>query len=481
MAAADSGQARAVAGPPQQHPPGYVGKLPLSLKAGWGVGSMGCLGMLYIVNVFVLYFLVNHLGVDPALAGLILFITRIYDVFSDPMIGFLSDTTRSRWGRRRPWMALGAFMSGLALILTFNAPALASMNALAIYQLIVLIAYFTGYTLFYVPFMAMPAEMTDDYNERTSIMAWRVGYSNFAGILIGAGMPALINYMGADRRAYGVVAILVGILIAATMMTTVLLTRRARGSCPARSRTAIRSPITFGRWRTTGPSLLWPRSRPRCTWASASTAARCCSIMTYFLERGEGGLALSTLAGNFAGLCTVPLWAYFARGKDKRWVYMVAIVGSAITLISWAFATPTEGDVVFVLRSCFVGIFGAGGLTIGFSMLPDTIEYDRIRTGKVRTALYTGVLGFVEKTGFALGPLLMGFYFSAAGLVETTLGAVEQPDSAITAIVNGKAWIPATLQALALFWLVSYRLTEKQLADLRGAAGASGAPAPARE
>ena len=125
-------------------------------------------------------------------------------------------------------MALGAFMSGLALILTFNAPALASMNALAIYQLIVLIAYFTGYTLFYVPFMAMPAEMTDDYNERTSIMAWRVGYSNFAGILIGAGMPALINYMGADRRAYGVVAILVGILIAATMMTTVLLTRRAR-------------------------------------------------------------------------------------------------------------------------------------------------------------------------------------------------------------------------------------------------------------
>ncbi|MXW73342.1 MAG: hypothetical protein F4002_03985, partial [Chromatiales bacterium] len=130
MAAADSGQARAVAGSPQQHPPGYVGKLPLSLKAGWGVGSMGCLGMLFIVNVFVLFFLVNHLGVDPALAGLILFITRIYDVFSDPMIGFLSDTTRSRWGRRRPWMALGAFMSGLALILTFNVPALASMNAL---------------------------------------------------------------------------------------------------------------------------------------------------------------------------------------------------------------------------------------------------------------------------------------------------------------------------------------------------------------
>lgn len=478
MAGAHTG--RAVAGSPQQHPPGYVGKLPLSLKAGWGVGSMGCLGMLFIVNVFVLYFLVNHLGMDPALAGLILFITRIYDVFSDPMIGFLSDTTTSRWGRRRPWMALGAFVSGLALILTFNAPALASMNALAIYQLIVLIAYFSGYTLFYVPFMAMPAEMTDDYNERTSIMSWRVGYSNLAGILIAAGMPALIDYLGADRRAYGIVAVLAGILIAATMMTTVLLTSRAR-ELPGSQQDRYSVREYFRALANNRPFLTLAALKGTLYLGVGVNGSALLFFMTYVLERGEQGLALSTLAGNIAGLCTVPLWACFSRGRDKRWVYLIAIIGSGLMLLSWAFATPTEGNLIFVIRSCFIGIFSAGGLTIGFSMLPDTIEYDRIRTGKVRTALYTGVLGFVEKTGFALGPLLMGFYFSAAGLVETTLGAVEQPDSAITAIIYGKAWIPATLQALALFWLVSYRLTEKQLADMRGAADAIGAPAGARD
>ena len=450
-----------------------MGRLPLSLKAGWGVGSMGCLGMLFIVNVFVLFFLVSHLGIDPAMAGLILFITRIYDVFSDPMIGFLSDTTRSRWGRRRPWMALGAFMSGLALILTFNAPALGSDNALAIYELIVLIAYFTGYTLFYVPFMAMPAEMTDDYNERTSIMSWRVGYSNFAGIIIGAGMPALIDYLGADRRAYGIAAIVVGILIAATMMATVLFTARAR-ELPGSPQDRYSIGEYFRALANNRPFMTLAALKGTLYLGVGVNGSALLFYMTYFLERGELGVALSTLAGNFAGMCSVPLWAYFSRGRDKRWVYMVAIVGSLVMLVSWAFATPTEGDLVFVVRSCLVGIFGAGGLTIGFSMLPDTIEYDRIRTGKVRSALYTGVLGFVEKTGFALGPLLMGFYFSATGLVETTQGAVEQPDSAITAIVNGKAWIPATLQALALFWLVSYRLTAKQLADMRGAAGAGG-------
>ena len=209
-------------------PPDYVGQLPWSLKAGWGVGAMGSLGMLFIVNVFVLFFLVNHLGMPPGLAGIILFITRIYDVFSDPMIGYLSDRTRSRWGRRRPWMFLGAFMSGLALIFVFNVPTLASDNATAVYALIVLLAFFTGFTVFYVPFMAMPAEMTDDYNERTSIMSFRVGYSNAAGIVIAAGMPALINYLGGDRGAYEISAILAGILIALTMLMTVLFTGRAR-------------------------------------------------------------------------------------------------------------------------------------------------------------------------------------------------------------------------------------------------------------
>ena len=124
-------------------------------------------------------------------------------------------------------------------------------------------------------------------------------------------MPALIDYLGADRRAYGIVAILVGILIAATMMTTVLLTRRAR-ELPQLAAGPLFGPASIsGRLRTTGPFLRSRRSRARCTWAWESTGAPLLFFMTYVLERGEQGLALSTLAGNIAGLCTVPLWAYF--------------------------------------------------------------------------------------------------------------------------------------------------------------------------
>ena len=209
-------------------PPGYVGAVPLSLKAGWGVGAFGSLGMLWMVNVFLMFFLVNHLGMNAALAGIILFITRIYDVISDPLIGHLSDNSSSRWGRRRPWMFVGAFASGLAAIFTFNVPAFSSENTTAVYQLVVLLVYFTGFTLFYVPFMAMPAEMTDDYNERTSIMSFRVGYSFAAGMIIAAGMPALIASLGGDRAAYEFAAVIAGILITTSMLMTVLFTGKAR-------------------------------------------------------------------------------------------------------------------------------------------------------------------------------------------------------------------------------------------------------------
>lgn len=448
------------------HPPGYVGRLPLSLKAGWGVGAFGSLGMLWLINVFLMFFLVNHLGMNPALAGLILFITRIYDVISDPLIGYLSDNTRSRWGKRRPWMFVGAFASGIAAILAFNVPVFGSENKTAIYELIVLLVYFTGFTLFYVPFMAMPAEMTDDYNERTSIMSFRVAYSFIAGIVIAAGMPALISRLGGDRSAYELAAMISGILITVSMLMTVLFTRRARElQSTHRKRYTIKEYLT---------SLL--RNRPFLSLAALKftvylgagiNGSSSLFFMTYVVERAEMGQAFYSLMSNVAGMCALPLWARLSRGKDKQQVYLVAILGSALLASSWAFASPAESNFVFGLRSFLMGAFGAGGLVMGFSMLPDTIEYDRITTGLDRAGLYTGLLGFIEKNAAAVSPLIIGFFFAAMGLVQSSSGNVEQPDSAIAAIIAGKAWIPAGMNLVAVAVLMTYRLTEGKLVTLR--------------
>jgi Na+/melibiose symporter-like transporter len=170
---------------------------------------------------------------------------------------------------------------------------------------------------------------------------------------------------------------------------------------------------------------------------------------------------------NIAGLCALPLWTRLSRGRDKKAVYLLAVLGSTVMAASWAFASPLESNLVFGLRSFLMGAFGAGGLVMGFSMLPDTIEYDRLTTGLDRAGLYTGLLGFIEKNAAAIAPMIIGFYFAAMGIVQSSTGNVEQPDSAITAIIAGKAWIPAGFNIVAAVILMSYRLTEGQLAALR--------------
>ena len=459
-------QSAIVATPPAA---GYVGKLPFSIKAGWGVGAFGSLGMLWMVNVFLMFFLIHHLGMDPALAGVILFITRIYDVISDPLIGHLSDKTRSRWGKRRPWMFVGAFVSGLSAIFAFNVPSLGSNNATAVYELVILLAYFTGFTLFYVPFMAMPAEMTDDYHERTSIMSYRVGYSSAGGIVIAAGMPALIARLGGDRSAYENAAIIAGVLIATSMLMTVAFTRGAR---------ELRQvPNKQHNVREYFSSVL--RNRPFLSLAALKfivflsagiNGSASMFYMTYVIERGEMGQAFLTFVANVAGLCALPIWTKLSYGRDKRWFWLVAMLGTAVCQLSWAFSNPGESDWVFGIRAVLIGGLGAGGTVMGFSMLPDTIEYDRLTTGLDRAGMYTGLLGFLEKNAFAFGPLAIGFLFSAVGV---TGGAKHLPASAIAAVMAAQVWIPATLLLFSAALLLTYRLDAQRLATLRRQAAAS--------
>jgi GPH family glycoside/pentoside/hexuronide:cation symporter len=165
--------------------------LPFLLKFGWGMGAIGAVAMMIIASLLLLYFMVSVLGMSPALAGLLLGAVRIFDMVVDPAVGFLSDRTRSRWGRRRPWMLAGAIGSGLATLALFSVPALESPTLLTLYVGCALVCFYLNYSTFYVPFIAMPAEMTDDYNERTSIMAYRTAFSGVAGLL-GMGVVPLL-------------------------------------------------------------------------------------------------------------------------------------------------------------------------------------------------------------------------------------------------------------------------------------------------
>ncbi len=166
-------------------------RLPLSLCLAFGIGTNGTASLIGVTGIYLLFFMTTMLGIEPALAGSLIFVTKIYDLVTDPAMGYLSDRTNTRIGRRRPYLLFGAALSAAAAYLMFNVPQFDSDTRLLVYYTAILLLFATGYTVFSVPYLSMPAEMTADYNERTRLMSFRTLFSS-TGLLIGTALAPII-------------------------------------------------------------------------------------------------------------------------------------------------------------------------------------------------------------------------------------------------------------------------------------------------
>ena len=157
----------------------------------------------------------NFLGIGAATVAVLLLVSKLYDMVTDPLMGVLSDRTRTRWGRRRPFLFLGGIVTAAGFILIFNPPQLDHSPALLnAWVLGALLLTYTGYTLFNVPYLAMPAEMTTHYHERTALMSWRTVFIN-VGALLAFFSFALVEWLGNNRQAHGAMGLIFAALIAA--------------------------------------------------------------------------------------------------------------------------------------------------------------------------------------------------------------------------------------------------------------------------
>ncbi len=171
--------------------------------------------MFNAMSLLLLAFMVEHIGIAAATAGLLILVSKIYDAVTDPLMGVLTDRTKSRWGRRRPYLLLGGFLAGGSFIMVFTVPAFDSQAALLIYVVVALLLNATAYTVFNVPYFAMPAEMTESYHERTRLMSCRVGAVAGGQVLSSVLGPVIIAYFGGGLFGHSVMSIVVGVAIIA--------------------------------------------------------------------------------------------------------------------------------------------------------------------------------------------------------------------------------------------------------------------------
>lgn len=412
----------------------------------WAAGTHGTSAMIGILVVFFLFYCTNVLGLNAFVAGQILFWVRAYDLVADLVIGHASDRTRSSMGRRRPFLLAGAVGSFAGFILLFNVPTPPASWQTAAWVTAALVLYTTAYSTFNIPHLAMPAEMTSDRHQRTVMMAWRMLFFTTANLLTLIGGNILINRFG-GARGYAMLGWLVGGSVLVSMLVSFFGTRRAI----ALPRTEHLPPVREQLKVIAGnrPFRLYVIAKTAMLAAQASATASMLYFGEYVLERDD----LLTVFGTWVTLGTLGSaagWAWFSRHYGKRPAFIGACAGYGLVMLSWLAAGPAEANVVLNVRLLALGIALGGVLVIGFSILPDTMAWDRERTGTNREGIYAGVYSLMEKAANALGPLLFASYLAAAGYVSTSGGGpVAQPDAAVSAIYMALAVFPAIAAFIA--------------------------------
>lgn len=435
-----------------------AGRLPLSLIVGWGIGSLGTSTLHNGISFLALFYLSTVLGLDPAVAGTLILIAKIYDIATDPLMGWLSDHTRSRWGRRRPWLLAGALVSATAVVLLFDPP-FQSGPGLLITAVTALLLYATGYTLFGIPYLAMPTEMTDDYDERSRLMSARTIFLTLGILAGGALAPVLVSALGGGPVGYARMSYVLAGIILATMLACFVGTRQAR-STHAAATPGVGAPAS--RWR----SALG--NRPFVTLIVAKfchlvgvavSMGSLIFLVTTVLDREAAAMGGFVLASATGSILSMPLWLTVSRRTGKRNTYLLAVACYLPALFSWLLADAAEATTVFLTRGFLTGL-ATGGLTLAAqAMLPDTIEHDFHRTGLRREGMFSAVYSVAEKLAAASGPFLLGMVLSAA--------------RGDRAILEAAVLIPALMTTLSAIALLFYRL-DRELCTGRSGVGTDG-------
>ena len=437
-------------------------------KIGYATGSLATGAFGTVPGLILLIYLTDTLGVAAGIAGLVVFLPKFWDVVFNPVVGAWSDRTNSRMGPRRPWMLAGGILLPISFVFLFATPAVFGPTGSAVYVMVFFLLSAASYALFQVPYVSLPAEMTDDYEERTSIVSYRIVALTLGILFSGAVAPILIHSAADERRGYLVMGLAVAAFMAISMILSVIGTRNAPRTTVPRGEASLL--VAFRAARTNPYFLpLWITFIIQAL-ATAAMLASIPFLARYILDNDAASSTLFVALVAPAALFT-PLWRYLGNSMGKTKGYVIASLCFLAAAVAIAFAREIP---LFFLYSMVVlaGIGYAGMQLFPLAMLPDTVSVDEARSGERRSGMLTGLWTAGETGAFALGPALVGGLLGMFGFISTSSNeSVPQPDSALIGITVAVGVLPAVAMAVSLVVLRRYRLSATVLETELAAAG----------
>lgn len=438
-------------------------KLSALTKLKYGVGDFGISAVGALIQFFMLFYYTDVVHINPGLAGTAMLVGKMtWDMVNDVLFGYIGDRTVTRWGRRRPYLIFCAVPMMLSFWLLLSIPEGLTGAAAFCTILVTSMLFDTVYTLVCTAYSAMTAELTLDYDERTSLTTCRMIFS-IIGYLCGAGATTLIASIIADatgmsnKEAWSCVGLIFGALAAVTTLIPGLFLKNP----PVVNTEPTKMPPirAFLSTLKNKPFLKYLAISMTMSTAFTMVTTMLSYYMIYQLDMADSLYVVMFLMLGTLAVFLVPCSKVSAKlGKAKTYALGITIASAGLVA---AFFLSGQSILIYILAA-IVGLGFSSQWVCPHSMMPDVIEYDELETGERREGIYYGMNATAGKITGALGSAICGWGMELSGYVE---GTVQTPE-ALLAIRGMFALVPAALLFVCVPMLLRYPITREKHAEV---------------
>lgn len=427
-------------------------------KVFYGIGDLGNALVNSAIQFFLMKFYTDGALVPPALAGNALLIGKIWDAVNDPLFGWLTDRTKSRFGKRRVFMLFGALPLAIAIALLWFVPTQDKVWTF-VWIAVTFLLFDTVWTLTNVPYYALTSELTDDYDERSSLTTYRMAMA-VPAYLVGAALtPAIVGLFALQRTGYAFIGIAYGLFAGVALLISAAGMRE-------RQTIAVSKPEP-----NPLKSLLVAFKNKPFVWLCGTyfvvniSFAFIKILMAYYVEYQLLMKAEISLVMGLMLICvtiSLPFWQWLGRKMDKGPAYGLGMLLGALAVAGTFFLPHASTPLIYVI-SVLAGFGFSAQWIFPWAMVADVADYDQTETGQQRSGVYYGVWGLATKISEALALAAVGWILTGYGYVPN----VEQSLHSLFGIRLFFGLIPSVFILVSLPLLFKYPITRRSHAAIR--------------
>jgi GPH family glycoside/pentoside/hexuronide:cation symporter len=429
-------------------------RLPLATKIFYGIGDIGNAVVNSSIQFFLMIFYTDAAMVAPAIASNALFIGKCWDAVNDPLFGWISDRVKSPLGRRRVFMIYGAIPLAICIMLLWFVPSGFTGIALFVWIAITFCLFDTFWSVTNVPYYALTADLTDDYDERASLTASRMVFSVPAFIIGAALTPAIVGLFPTKRMGYGMTGVFYGVLAGAAILVCAWrIKERPMVAQPDSENAPLKA---LGQAFQNRPFVQLIIAYSIVNLAFALVKTMLVYLLTYQFHMADKvpivmGVMLISVAA-----CLFP-WKKVCDRLDKGPAYAIGLMIGGLAVAS-TFLLPERPTWIIYLIAVIAGVGFSANWVFPWAMIPDVVEYDRLISGQQRSGIFYGLWGLLYKISEGLGLVVTGWVLQLYGYVPN----VNQTPQALLGIRLFVGPVPAVLFLVGLPLLIWYPVNRKK-------------------